>query len=50
MLERSWHVLTEDVERDLVARLTIDFLTRVEASVTPCQRGLRLRGAGSASG
>lgn len=32
VLERSWHVLTEDVERDLVARLTIDFLSRVEAS------------------
>jgi esterase/lipase len=30
VLERSWHILTEDVERDLVARLTIDFLTRVE--------------------
>lgn len=32
VLERSWHVLTEDVERDLVARLTIDFLTRVETA------------------
>jgi carboxylesterase len=32
VLERSWHVLTEDVEHDLVARLTIDFLTRVEAA------------------
>lgn len=32
VLERSWHVLTEDVERDLVARLTIDFLTRIEAA------------------
>lgn len=30
VLERSWHILTEDVERDLVAQLTIDFLTRVE--------------------
>ncbi len=30
VLERSWHVVTEDVERDLVARLTVDFLTRVE--------------------
>ena len=30
VLERSWHILTEDVERDLVARLTIDFLSRVE--------------------
>ena len=32
VLERSWHVITEDVERDLVAQLTIDFLTRLEAS------------------
>lgn len=32
ILERSWHVITEDVERDLVARLTIDFLTRVETA------------------
>jgi carboxylesterase len=31
VLERSWHVVTEDVERDLVARLTIDFLSRLEA-------------------
>jgi carboxylesterase len=31
VLERSWHVVTEDVERDLVARLTIDFLERLEA-------------------
>ena len=31
VLERSWHVVTEDVERDLVARLTIDFLARLEA-------------------
>jgi carboxylesterase len=30
VLERSWHVVTEDVERDLVASLTIDFLTRIE--------------------
>jgi len=30
VLERSWHVVTEDVERDLVAKLTIDFLTRME--------------------
>ena len=30
VLERSWHVVTEDVERDLVARLTIDFLARLE--------------------
>ena len=32
LLEHSWHVITEDVERDLVARLTIDFLSRVEAA------------------
>ena len=32
VLERSWHVVSEDVERDLVARFTIDFLTRIEAS------------------
>jgi carboxylesterase len=32
VLERSWHVITEDVERDAVARLTIEFLSRVEAS------------------
>jgi len=32
VLERSWHVVTEDVERDQVARFTIDFLTRIEAS------------------
>lgn len=30
VLERSWHVITEDVDRDTVARLTIDFLSRVE--------------------
>jgi carboxylesterase len=32
VLERSWHVVSEDVERDLVARFTIDFLTRIEVS------------------
>ncbi len=32
VLERSWHVVTEDVERDQVARFTIDFLTRIEES------------------
>jgi carboxylesterase len=32
VLDRSWHIVTEDVERELVARLTIDFLTRVEGS------------------
>src|SRR4029077_7988774 len=30
VLERSWHVVTEDVERDAVARLTIEFLSRVD--------------------
>ena len=30
VLERSWHVVTEDVDRDAVARLTIEFLSRVE--------------------
>ncbi len=30
VLERSWHVVTEDVERDLVAQLTIAFLERLE--------------------
>jgi carboxylesterase len=32
LLERSWHVLTEDVERDLVARLMIGFLNRMETA------------------
>ena len=32
ILERSWHVLTEDVERDEVGRLAVDFLSRVESS------------------
>ncbi|HWP65718.1 MAG TPA: alpha/beta fold hydrolase [Candidatus Limnocylindria bacterium] len=31
LLERSWHVITMDVERERVAALAIDFLTRVEA-------------------
>jgi carboxylesterase len=31
VLERSWHVVTMDVERERVANLTIDFLTRVDA-------------------
>ncbi len=30
VLERSWHVVTLDYDRDEVARLTIDFLDRVE--------------------
>jgi carboxylesterase len=32
VLERSWHVVTLDVEREQVAALVIDFLTRVEAA------------------
>jgi carboxylesterase len=32
VLEHSWHVVTEDVERDEVARLTIAFLDRIEGS------------------
>ena len=31
VLERSWHVITMDVERERVAALAIDFLARVEA-------------------
>jgi len=30
VLERSWHVVTLDYERDEVARLIADFLDRVE--------------------
>ena len=29
VLERSWHIVTLDVERDLVASLVVDFLARV---------------------
>jgi carboxylesterase len=32
VLERSWHVVTLDFDRDEVARLVADFLTRVESS------------------
>jgi len=32
VLERSWHVVTEDVERELVGRLVGDFVERVERS------------------
>ena len=32
VLERSWHVLTEDVERERVGHLTIDFLNRLETT------------------
>ena len=35
VLERSWHVVTLDYDRDEVARLTADFLARIEATVTP---------------
>lgn len=34
VLEHSWHVLTEDVERARVAALAIDFLGRVEAAAS----------------
>jgi len=33
VLERSWHVITMDVERERVAELAIDFLDRVEAEM-----------------
>lgn len=32
VLERSWHVITMDVERERVAELVVDFLSRVEAT------------------
>ena len=32
VLERSWHVITMDVERDEVGRVAADFLERVEAA------------------
>jgi len=32
VLERSWHVITMDLERDEVGRLAADFLERVEAA------------------
>jgi len=32
VLERSWHVITLDYDRDEVARLTVDFLARVDAA------------------
>ena len=32
VLERSWHVITMDVERERVAKLAIDFLERVEVA------------------
>ena len=35
VLERSWHVVTLDYDRDKVARLAADFLGRVEAGATP---------------
>lgn len=38
VLERSWHIVTLDVERDEVGRLTADFLTRVEASLVATDR------------
>ncbi len=35
ILERSWHVITLDVERELVGRLVADFLGRVESDAGP---------------
>src|SRR5437870_5438651 len=35
VLERSWHVVTLYYDRDEVARLTADFLGRVEAGAAP---------------
>jgi len=35
ILERSWHVITLDVERELVGRLVADFLGRVESGAGP---------------
>ena len=32
ILERSWHVITMDVDRAEVGRLAADFLERVEAA------------------
>ena len=32
VLERSWHVVTLDYDRDEVIRLTIDFLSGIEAA------------------
>jgi carboxylesterase len=32
VLERSWHVVTMDVDRERMAELTIDFLARVDAA------------------
>jgi len=35
VLERSWHVVTLDYDRDEVARLAADFLGRIEAAAAP---------------
>jgi carboxylesterase len=35
ILERSWHVVTVDHDRDEVGRLAVDFLDRVERGVVP---------------
>jgi carboxylesterase len=35
VLERSWHVVTVDYDRNEVGRLAADFLDRVETAVTP---------------
>ena len=34
VLEESWHVVTLDVERERVERLTANFLARVEAGLS----------------
>src|SRR5262245_25263794 len=45
VLERSWHVVTLDYDRDEVARLSADFLARIEAGAGPgAAMARRLRG------
>ncbi len=38
VLPRSWHVVTIDVDRDELARLAVDFLSRVESASAPRAR------------
>ena len=38
VLERSWHVVTLDYDRDEVARLAAAFLDRVAAEAAPAGR------------